>query len=571
MDNADHDERLQLLSQLKALLVGQDCTPTTCALLWLSDLKALGDLVSMAQISPQSVQAMLRDLATTASLTKKWTQRYREPNSTDSTPSLNISASSSIKYGPIKGSGSAPFVNENKVSKADISYVITVKVAIEVSPIPKSMKFNLVKNLNPKKFTEAYGDYFISAFIEGGEFNAVITIKVNSKSKITTVKAAAEAEFAVPAASGLTADAQASLDKTKSHAWKDTETTITVNWSGGGFIKDPDKKWDLLIVNDVAVRFPHLAESCGQLTSAILTRCTSLRSFHDENMKLPTDNRFVIKNYELCSLYTTDLFYTIKHPELYRAKEKSELVPDRVETTPKSLNEARLEARKGLILITEETAKLVEELDLADVGLNGEMRSLPCDYPEELAMRLPATCYIDSDVDIEGSNQTPLTAEEMAVIGKWANLADIVFAPLSGTPRSPIRGCWANRCKDTIFCTLSKYENLDDQNLTKLRLHAHEHHPMDFGFDFKKHSKSSDGYLSGIGFSVSTDAGLQANADRTHRHLGKLSKDPKFWSNIADLSFQRVTKVIVVAMPGSGRISGLTLIDNQGAEAASWK
>lgn len=469
------------------------------------------------------------------------------------------------------------------------------------------MKFNLVKNLSPKKFTEAYGDCFISGFIEGGEFNAVISIKVNSKSKIAAVKAAAEAEFAIPPAPGLSMGAKASLDKGKSDVWKDTETTITVNWSGGGLVKDPDQKWDLPTVIDVAARFPHLVETCAQRTSAILTRYTSLQSFHEENIKLPPNNRFVIKNYSLCALYTTDLFSaylsyknlwtqisdTIKHPELYRARERSELVPNPVEMTPKSLNEARLLARKGMILITEETARLVQEPELADVGPNGEMRPLPYSYPGELAIRLPVslsqlrTCRkvlkilqvkrhittgrTGTDVGIEGSNQTPLTAEEIAVIGKWANLEDFVFAPLSGTPRPPIRGCWSSRGKEAIFCTLNKFTNLDDENLTKLRFHGHEHHPMDFGLDFKKHSKSSDGFLAGIGFSISTDAGTQANTDGTHRHVGKLSKDAEFWSTLADLSYSRVTKVVVETIPGSGRISGLVLMDNEENEITSWK
>ena len=36
---------------------------------------------------------------------------------------------------------------------------------------------------------------------------------------------------------GMTAGASSSMDKKKSSVWNDTETTISVNWSGGGEIK----------------------------------------------------------------------------------------------------------------------------------------------------------------------------------------------------------------------------------------------------------------------------------------------------------------------------------------------
>lgn len=41
---------------------------------------------------------------------------------------LNISSSLSIKYGTIKGSGSASYVNENKVNDSDLNFIVTVKV-----------------------------------------------------------------------------------------------------------------------------------------------------------------------------------------------------------------------------------------------------------------------------------------------------------------------------------------------------------------------------------------------------------------------------------------------------------
>ena len=118
-------------------------------------------------------------------------------NMADIIDALNLSASASIKYGTVKGSGSASFVNENKVSQSDVSYIITVKVTNETSTIADHMVFNPLANMDPQHFTDLFGDCFISGFLEGGEFSAIISIKVNDKSKIREVKAAAEVDLAI--------------------------------------------------------------------------------------------------------------------------------------------------------------------------------------------------------------------------------------------------------------------------------------------------------------------------------------------------------------------------------------
>lgn len=46
----------------------------------------------------------------------------------DIVDALNISSSLSIKYGTIKGSGSASYVNENKVNDSDLNFIVSVKV-----------------------------------------------------------------------------------------------------------------------------------------------------------------------------------------------------------------------------------------------------------------------------------------------------------------------------------------------------------------------------------------------------------------------------------------------------------
>ena len=247
------------------------------------------------------------------------------------------------------------------------------------------------------------GDCFISGFTEGGEFNAIVSIKVSDKSKISAVKAAAEAEIAIAAAPGLSVGTKDSFDRHKSDVWDDTEITISVTWAGGGDLKPADEKWDLKTVVDVATRFPHLVQTCAQRTSAILTRYTSLRSFNEANARNAPDDKFKILDYELCSLYTQDLFNAflayknirtelsdmLKSPEAYREREPSSDVPDPIRLNAKEMNEATQMARKAMVQIKDITKALITDPSLADLDEHGQQRPVPYMWPGELRKRLP--------------------------------------------------------------------------------------------------------------------------------------------------------------------------------------
>jgi hypothetical protein len=222
-------------------------------------------------------------------------------NMSDIMDALQISSSASIAYGTIKGSGSASFVNENKVNDSDLNYIVTVKVT-NTSPAKSDiMKFNPIPELKPEDFPEVYGDCFIADFLEGGEFSAIISIKVQSKSNISKVKLAAELALAV-GPPGLTVGAKEDFSKDKSDVWKDTETSISVNWSGGGEIKPPETEWNLKSVVQAANEFPNKVSKCSQRTSAILMKYTSLRSFHELNDKL--QKQYKVLDYSCCGRTT---------------------------------------------------------------------------------------------------------------------------------------------------------------------------------------------------------------------------------------------------------------------------
>ncbi len=51
-----------------------------------------------------------------------------------------------------------------------------------------------------------------------------------------------------------------------SSALKETETTISVNWMGGGQIKDPKTSWDIDSVYGAAASFPSFVAATPQKT-----------------------------------------------------------------------------------------------------------------------------------------------------------------------------------------------------------------------------------------------------------------------------------------------------------------
>lgn len=120
-------------------------------------------------------------------------------------------------------------------------------------------------------------------------------MKVLDKSKIFQIKAGLEAELTTPSIAGkVTADV--SIDKSKLN--KETETTISVNWAGGGSIKDPGLDWNIATLKQAAAAFPDFVAITPQRTFAILTKYTSLASFH------AVHNNFSPLDYENAGIYT---------------------------------------------------------------------------------------------------------------------------------------------------------------------------------------------------------------------------------------------------------------------------
>ncbi|KAE8314344.1 hypothetical protein BDV41DRAFT_575903 [Aspergillus transmontanensis] len=279
----------------------------------------------------------------------------------DITDALNISGALTIKYNNlIDGTGKGSFINSNKVKDADINFLISVKVINQTVTDNALTEFAPIDNLPAEKFTEVYGDTFISGFQEGGEFNAVISIKVKDKNQLENIKAdaavalttpsfgsktpkaentqqysaapneesneraggneaggnqaggneareAAKKEDGVDSPAGLAIKGNAEVEKNLQDLFQENETTVSVSYSGGGQeLKKPDDDWNVKNMRAAALRFPALVAKTPVRTNAVLTKYTALRSFHAQR-KDKNNKEAVPLSYENASVYTSIL------------------------------------------------------------------------------------------------------------------------------------------------------------------------------------------------------------------------------------------------------------------------
>ncbi|QKD61951.2 uncharacterized protein FOBCDRAFT_281587 [Fusarium oxysporum Fo47] len=220
----------------------------------------------------------------------------------DITDDMNISGALSIRYGAIGGSGRGAFINTDKFHESDPNFYISVKVINQTINMKDALIYQPLRSVDSSNFLEVFGDSFISGFVEGGEFNALVSMKVLNKEQMTKIKAEAKVALTVGAAE---VSAEAAIDIAKANISNNTETTVQVSWSGGGFIKPIDEPWDIESLMSAAARFPDLVAVTPQRTYAILTKYERLRSF----VKLKPA-RFTRMQYQNAQLYTNMLMDT---------------------------------------------------------------------------------------------------------------------------------------------------------------------------------------------------------------------------------------------------------------------
>lgn len=232
------------------------------------------------------------------SQTVTYTSRFVDRLS-DVMDDMSVSGSLSIKAGKVGGSGKGSFVDSDKFKESDLNFYISVKVVNQTINFKDALVYNPLRSVDENNFREVYGDSFISGFMEGGEFNALVSMKILNKAKKTDIQA--EAKIALTAGA-VQVEAEANVGIARSNIETNTETTIQVSWSGGGHIKPMEQQWDIQSLMAAAARFPDLVADCPQRTYAILTKYDSLRSFVAEKPASYTPLQ-----YENAQIYTNTL------------------------------------------------------------------------------------------------------------------------------------------------------------------------------------------------------------------------------------------------------------------------
>ena len=305
--------------------------------------------------------------------------------------SMNISAGSSIKSGSIEVNGNSLTVDEAKFSASDLSAVVSVKVVNQTTQIidePQFIPLNDVK-MSSQRFFDIYGDCFISGFMEGGDLHGMVSMKVLNTSKKSQVESAlkgglngAAGEFTLNEGIG-SSEVNAALNQ--------TETTITVNWSGGGQIKEEAEEWSLESLFKAAASFPGHVARCPQRTWAILTKYDNNRSF----LEWADKYKIKVPSFTNCQQYTSDLLdafmeyknnlsriqAVLARPELYTISQATAPVSISVETLVAERKAIKTEMRK---IVAEIDRLNMDPSDLPDVEAHSTIKS-----PEVWATRLP--------------------------------------------------------------------------------------------------------------------------------------------------------------------------------------
>jgi hypothetical protein len=116
------------------------------------------------------------------------------------------------------------------------------------TPTP-AFQFSFIDGVTKETFLAVYGDTFISGFLDGGEFIAVINIIARGKSKVLDIKEHLSAGF-YEAQNGQNVDSLASILS------KGVEVAMSVSWSGGGQIQDGQFIHDTNVQNVVLIHLP---------------------------------------------------------------------------------------------------------------------------------------------------------------------------------------------------------------------------------------------------------------------------------------------------------------------------
>lgn len=138
-----------------------------------------------------------------------------------------LSPASAIKSGTLN---SSLFIDTDQFKDADLNYLLHVKVLHQAPQTShENVRFNKLKGMVDGKFSEVFGDTYISAFLEGGEFTALVSVKTARGRKREEVAGMMKVAMQMAGEEGARA---------RRGLVEGAEVAVSVNWTGGGKLKD---------------------------------------------------------------------------------------------------------------------------------------------------------------------------------------------------------------------------------------------------------------------------------------------------------------------------------------------
>lgn len=137
-----------------------------------------------------------------------------------------------------------------------INYLLRVKVTHQQTVFTDLIEFSPIKGLSDSDFGHVYGDSFVAGYTDGGEFSALISIKLREPREEQAVRESLAVYLSFQAAPGTAS--RAAFEKLSSGDIG--ELTIAVSSVGGQMVDDERfKEWTLEAVKSAAIEFPRRA------------------------------------------------------------------------------------------------------------------------------------------------------------------------------------------------------------------------------------------------------------------------------------------------------------------------
>ncbi|KAB5590304.1 hypothetical protein CTheo_6242 [Ceratobasidium theobromae] len=302
----------------------------------------------------------------------------------DITRTMGVSSSSSIKHGSIAVSGNASSIDESKFVESDLNIIVSVKV------VNRKHRYCSLNSSESYTWGKKRPDGMNPRFIEGGDLHGVISIKILDSSKKEEVKAKiiGDINSSSPGAYGF--NPSGINDSALSRNMSETETTISVNWSGGGNIKEDEEEWSLDSLYRVAAAFPAKVAACPHKTWAVLSRYDNNESF----VTWAIEKNIKLYDHSGADSYASDLLDTYMGYKNNIRRIQDVLVNPIPYTLGPSTDpisiivDDLIQARNEMRLVMASIIKEVDDLN-ADINFNATKKRAEIKPPELWAIRLP--------------------------------------------------------------------------------------------------------------------------------------------------------------------------------------